>query len=57
MVNLFLSYDFCKRLYSKDLNKRSIEILVQCGAFDNLGANRKQIFLILDSYINHISNE
>lgn len=35
--------DFYKRLYSTELNKRSIESLVKSGAMDNLGAGRRQM--------------
>ncbi len=34
--------DFCGRLDSKKLNKKSVECLVKCGAFDWTGAERAQ---------------
>jgi DNA polymerase III subunit alpha len=34
--------DYCMRMESKDLNKRVLESLIQAGAFDSLGATRKQ---------------
>ena len=34
--------DFCARMYDKDLNKRALEGLVKCGAFDALDLNRRQ---------------
>lgn len=36
-------YNLCKRLYSKDLNRRALESLIQCGALDGLGATRKEM--------------
>ena len=39
--------DFLSRLGGHDLNKRQIEALIKCGAFDGLGANRNQL---LSSY-------
>ncbi len=37
--------DFCKRVTSKDLNKKGIEHLIKSGAFDSLGGNRNQYIL------------
>ncbi len=40
----FLSfYDFCKRMYGKNLNSRAVESLIRCGAFDDMGYNRKEM--------------
>ena len=36
-------YAFCKRMYGKELNRRALESLVQCGALDHLGNNRKEM--------------
>lgn len=36
--------DFCKRVDLRRVNKRVIESLVQCGAFDSVHTNRAQIF-------------
>lgn len=36
-------YDFCKRLYGKDFNKRAVEGLIKSGALDNLGLNRREM--------------
>lgn len=32
--------DFCERLYGKELNKRTLESLIKCGALDSVGSNR-----------------
>jgi DNA polymerase III subunit alpha len=34
-------YDFCERVDSRAVNKRAIECLIKCGAFDSTGATRK----------------
>ena len=39
-------FDFCKRLYGRNMNSRAIESLIKCGAFDGLGANRRQLLAI-----------
>jgi DNA polymerase-3 subunit alpha len=36
--------DFCARIDSKKLNKKSLECLVKCGAFDFTGIERAQLF-------------
>ncbi len=40
-------HDFCERMLSIDLNKRVLESLIRCGAFDQMGHTRAQL---LDSY-------
>ena len=39
--------DFCERMYDKELNKRTLESLIKCGALDQFGYNRRQL---LSSY-------
>ena len=38
-------YDFCKRMQGRDLNRRAVESLIRCGAFDGLGNNRREMLL------------
>ncbi|TDA63469.1 MAG: DNA polymerase III subunit alpha [Clostridia bacterium] len=40
--------DFCRRVDLGRVNKRVIESLINCGAFDSLGAGRKPLVSILD---------
>ena len=40
-------YDFCKRLHGKDMNRRTLESLIKCGALDGLGCNRRQMLQML----------
>ncbi len=35
--------DFCRRMMGADLNKRVLESLIKCGAFDGMGAYRSQL--------------
>ncbi len=47
-------YDFCSRMYGKDLNRRALENLIKCGAFDGLGANRNQLLSSVDSILTNL---
>lgn len=49
-------YDFCRRMYGKDFNRRAIESLIKCGAFDGLGANRKQMYNVIENIIEDLDN-
>lgn len=40
--------DFCTRVDMRVVNKRVIESLIKCGAFDSLGAKRSQLLAVLD---------
>lgn len=48
-------YDFCNRVYNKDMNKRAVESLIKCGALDNLGANRRQMLYSLDGLLDSLA--
>jgi DNA polymerase-3 subunit alpha len=41
-------WDFCERVDSQTVNKRSIEALAKCGAFDSTGASRKGLLEVLE---------
>lgn len=43
--------DFCSRVSSRCINKRALENLIKCGAFDSLGYNRAQFMSVLDQVI------
>ncbi|MEG2247062.1 MAG: DNA polymerase III subunit alpha, partial [Peptostreptococcaceae bacterium] len=47
--------EFCKRLDSKDANKRIIESLIKCGAFDEMGDNRASLLLGYEKLLESIS--
>jgi len=41
-------FDFCERVDLRRVNKRVIESLIKCGAFDCTGAKRSQLMAVLD---------
>lgn len=41
--------DFCRRLDTRVVNKRVLESLIKCGAFDSLGYRRAQLMAAVDS--------
>ena len=43
--------DFCSRVSSRCINKRALENLIKCGAFDSLGYNRAQFMSVLDQVV------
>ena len=43
--------DFCSRVDMRVINKRVIESLIKCGAFDSTGARRTQLIAILDKTV------
>lgn len=44
--------DFCSRVDLRIVNKRVVESLIKCGAFDSLKNYRSQLLAVLDSVIN-----
>lgn len=46
-------YEFCERADLRKVNRRVIEGLVKCGAFDSTGARRSQIIAVLDDALDH----
>ena len=47
-------YDFCKRLYGRHMNSRAVESLIKCGAFDGLGANRRQLLSVCKNILDDL---
>ncbi len=41
-------FDFCKRVDLRSVNRRVIESLIKCGAFDSTGAYRAQLMQVVD---------
>lgn len=55
---LFTSfYDFCKRVYGKNVNSRAIESLIKCGALDGLGSNRREMISAIKSVLDSCEYE
>jgi len=44
--------DFCKRLDSRMVNRKVLEALVKCGAFDFLGVERAEVFADIEPSMN-----
>ena len=47
--------DFCDRMFERDLNRRALENLIRCGAFDNMGAKRSQLLKVLNPVMDGIA--
>ena len=47
-------YMFCKRVYSKEFNKRAVESLIKCGALDGLDLNRRQMLYMLPVIVSEL---
>ncbi|MGD9125417.1 MAG: DNA polymerase III subunit alpha, partial [Desulfarculaceae bacterium] len=41
-------FDFCERVSLRKVNRRVLESLIKCGAFDSTGAERSQLMAVLD---------
>jgi len=50
-------YDFTKKVDPKQVNRKVVESLVKCGAFDTLGFKRSQLSAIIDPAIEKASIE
>ena len=50
-------YDFLKRMADGDVNKRVVESLIKCGAFDSLGINRQTLLRSYESMMNSLAGE
>ena len=46
-------YDFCERVALQKVNKRVVESLIKCGAFDSTGANRSQMMESLEDALDY----
>ncbi len=46
-------FDFCERVSSRRVNRRTIESLIKSGAFDSLGSNRAQLMESVDTLLTY----
>ena len=46
-------YDFCERVSLSKVNKKVMEALIKCGAFDSTGAKRSQMMAMLEDALDH----
>ncbi|MBQ7623772.1 MAG: hypothetical protein IJS65_00665, partial [Clostridia bacterium] len=49
--------DFCERMSEHDLNRKALEGLICCGAFDSMGYTRAELLQVYDSILDGISME
>ncbi|MDD2361659.1 MAG: DNA polymerase III subunit alpha [Oscillospiraceae bacterium] len=51
-------YSFCRRISVKrEFNSRSLESLIQCGALDKLGVNRRQMLQSMESILSQLDEQ
>ena len=50
-------YDFCERMYGKDMNKRALESLIRSGALDGLDANRHQMLSSMNAILDNLDSD
>ena len=48
-------FDFVSRLHGQELNRRALENLIRCGAFDSTGANRAQMIAVHEQVIDQVA--
>lgn len=46
-------FDFCERVDLRKVNKRALEPLIKCGAFDFVGARRSQMMAVLEDALDY----
>ena len=47
--------DFCQRMHDHDLNRRVVENLIKCGAFDSMGYRRSQLLAVFGQVLDGIA--
>ncbi len=50
-------YDFCKRLYGTEINRRAVESMIKAGAFDEIEPNRRILIENLESILKSVEND
>lgn len=50
-------YDFCRKTEDMGINKRLVESLIRCGAFDSLGAHRSQLIAVYEKVLDSLMQE
>ena len=50
-------FDFCRRMYGKELNRRALESLIKCGALDSLGENRRTMLMAFNEVLDVIESD
>ena len=47
---------FCERMFDRDLNRRALENLIRCGAFDSLGHHRSQLVAVMNTVMDAVAD-
>ncbi len=47
--------DFCQRIEGREINKRCIESLIKCGAFDSLNVYRSKLMAVYERFLDGIA--
>lgn len=47
--------DFCERMEGRELNKRAVESLIKCGAFDSFGIYRSRLISTYEKILERVS--
>lgn len=50
-------YDFCRRLYGNELNRRALENLIKCGAFDALEPSRRGMLECVEGILKSVETD
>ena len=50
-------YDFCSRLYGRELNRRAVESFIKSGSFDSFGCSRRAMLDSLEGMLKSIEGE
>lgn len=50
-------YDFCTKLYGREMNRRAVESFIKSGAFDSFGDSRKAMLEGLESILKSVEGE
>lgn len=54
----FVSFmDFCHKVEGAGINKRLVESLIKCGAFDSLNVNRSQLMAVYEKVLDGVMQE
>lgn len=46
--------DFCERIGNRDINKRCVESLIKCGAFDSFGVFRSRMMAVYEKLLDSV---
>lgn len=49
-------YDFCKRMYGNEINRRAVESLIKCGAFDETGVTRRTMIENIEGILKSVES-